>query len=430
MLQRLSLFAAVCCMIAFTGCGIMPPVTPEAPTGPSSGDVGVSYRFTAVTIDRQNLPLRYQFAWGDGQTEWSEVVPSGVPVTLPHAWRSAGVFRVKVLAQNVAYKESDLSPAHPVGIGGESGYPDTVIAKIPVGYAPFGVCILPDGEYVYVANRIGGISVISTATKRVVHTISTSSEPALLAATPNGEYVYFTMAFVNEVGIIRTSDNTLVATIGVQSHPIGVAFSPDGSRAYVANYYSGTVSVINTSDNKVIANVKIPGSPWCVKVTPDGKYVYASGRDTDILSIVRTSDNQVAAHFRVGNEPGDIAFTPDGQYAYLSCRLDNDVAVVRTSDWEVVARIPGCSHPTGIGILSDGSYAYLSNYHGNDVLVARTSDNTVVATLHFGATTDFTTVDPKRNEVYIGVPNEDQIWVVGHRTGTAPPVPQGPLPQR
>jgi len=95
--------------------------------------------------------------------------------------------------------------------------------------------------------------------------------------------------------------------------------------------------------------------------------------------------------------------------------LDNNVAVIRASDLEVVARIPGCSHPTGIAILADGSYAYLSNYHDDYVLIARTADNTVAETLQFGATTDFSAVDRNRSEVYIGVPNEDEVWVVGWR---------------
>jgi YVTN family beta-propeller protein len=413
MSMRLSLFAATCCIVAVMGCGVLPPATPEAPTGPTTGDVGVSYRLTASTVDPQNLPVRYQFDWGDGnRSEWGQYVPSGAPVTMAHAWRRSGLFGVRVHVQNVARRESDLSRPHNILIGSQSGYPDNVIARIRVGSAPFGVCILPNGEYVYVANRSGSISVISTATKTVVRTIACRAEPAFVAATPNSEYVYFSMTS-DRVGVVRTSDNTIVKTTEVQNHPLGVAVNPDGSRVYVANYYSGTVSVIRTRDNTVVANVAIPGYPWCVEVTPDGEYVYASGRGTDIMAVIRTSDNQVVALVEVGSEPGDIAFSPDGQFAYLSCRLDNDVAVVRTSDLQVAARIPGCSHPTGIAILADGSHAYLSNYHAGYVLIARTSDNTVVDTLQFGTITDFSAAVPNRTEVYIGCPQKNEVWVVG-----------------
>jgi len=71
MLKHLSLIAAVCSVVLVAGCGILPPVTPDAPAGPSTGDVGVSYRFTAVTIDPQNLPL------DTSSTGATDVNPSG-----------------------------------------------------------------------------------------------------------------------------------------------------------------------------------------------------------------------------------------------------------------------------------------------------------------------------------------------------------------
>ena len=414
MIARAGLIVAVCSLIAFVGCGAPPPATPAAPTGAESGSPGISYEFNAVTSDPLGLFLQYRFSWGDGQTSaWGPLLPSGTAFAAPHSWQSNGTYEVRAQARNMSGRESEFSLAHPVTIGQQSGYPDSVIARIPVGYSPFGMCMLPNSQYLYVANRIGGISVISTATKTVVHTVATpSGEPCFMAPTPDGQHVYFAVGS-NQVGVLRTSDNVVTAMITVQDGPRGIAVDPSGSFAYAANYYSHTVSVIRTSDNTVVANVPIPGSPWCVEVTPDGEYVYASGRDTDIMSVIRTSDNTVAASIVVGREPGDIAFSPGGEYAYTSCRLDNYVAVIRTSDMAVVAHIPGCDHPTGISLLPGGAYIYLSNYYGDYVLVARASDNTIVDTLQFGTVTDFSAVDAGRNEVYIGCPDEDEIWVVG-----------------
>jgi len=405
----------VCSLIALVGCGAPPPAAPAAPTGTESGLPGISYEFNAVTTDPLGLLLQYRFSWGDGQTsDWGPLVPNGTMFAASHSWQSAGLYEVRAQARNISGRESEFSVAHPVTIGQNSEYPDSVIARIPVGYSPFGMCILPNDQCIYVANRIGGISVISTATKAVVHTVATPwGEPCFMAPTPDNQYVYFAVGS-SQVGVLRTSDNVVTTLITVQSGPRGIAVHPNGSFAYSANYYAHTVSVIRTSDNTVVANVAIPGSPWCVEVTPDGQYVYASGRDTDIMSVIRVSDNQVVASIQVGREPGDIAFSPGGEYAYTSCRLDNYVAVIRTSDRTVVAHIPGCDHPTGISLLPDGAFMYLSNYYGDYVLVARASDNTVVDTLQFGTATDFSTVDAGRGEVYIGCPNQNEVWVVGH----------------
>jgi hypothetical protein len=127
MLKRLSLLAAVGSIIFIAGCGILPPATPAEPAGPSTGAVGVSYRFTAVSHDPRNLPLRYQFDWGDGADgEWSQYRPSGEPVWMDHAWRAAGAYVVRVRAQNAAGRQSEWSPRHVVAIGdGGTGWAKT-----------------------------------------------------------------------------------------------------------------------------------------------------------------------------------------------------------------------------------------------------------------------------------------------------------------
>ena len=81
---------------------------------------------------------------------------------------------------------------------------------IPVGDAPIGVAVSPDGRRAYVTNRDSDtVSVIDTAT------------------TPSPR------------------------TIPVGDSPVGVAVTPDGRRAYITNADSGTVSVIDTASDTV-----------------------------------------------------------------------------------------------------------------------------------------------------------------------------------
>src|SRR6266852_2051587 len=55
---------------------------------------------------------------------------------------------------------------------------DTVIATIPVGLAPFGVAVSPDGSKVYVTNISSNtVSVIDTATNTVIATIPVRLPP-------------------------------------------------------------------------------------------------------------------------------------------------------------------------------------------------------------------------------------------------------------
>src|SRR5256885_2255641 len=107
----------------------------------------------------------------------------------------------------------------------------------------------------YVTNIISNtVSVIDTATNTVVATIPVGLAPLGVAITPDGTRAYVANGS-NIVSVIDTATNTVVATIpvGVEAGPVGVAITPDGTRAYVANILSNTVSVIDTATNTVVA---------------------------------------------------------------------------------------------------------------------------------------------------------------------------------
>lgn len=87
-----------------------PPATPAAPTGPSEGNVGVSYAFTAVTTDPDGQLVAYFFDWGDGTNSgWTAYVPSGTPKSVPKSWTAGGTYQIKVKAKDIANAESGWS---------------------------------------------------------------------------------------------------------------------------------------------------------------------------------------------------------------------------------------------------------------------------------------------------------------------------------
>ena len=65
---------------------------------------------------------------------------------------------------------------------------NVVTATIPVGSAPYGVAVTPDGSKVYVAdmNSFGMVSVIDTATNLVSATISLGPFPPLRGSSEPG----------------------------------------------------------------------------------------------------------------------------------------------------------------------------------------------------------------------------------------------------
>jgi PKD repeat protein len=75
--------------------GNSPPNTPPHPAGPSTGDTGKEYEYTAYTTDPEDDDLEYLFDWGDGtQSAWN---PEGSAMK---SWELEGTYEVKVKARD------------------------------------------------------------------------------------------------------------------------------------------------------------------------------------------------------------------------------------------------------------------------------------------------------------------------------------------
>jgi YVTN family beta-propeller protein len=388
-MRRASALLVFSLLLALTGCGVLPPLTPEAPAGPESGLVGVSYRFAAVTTDPQNLPLSYRFHWGDGSSsDWSGCMPSGMPLVTAHSWREVGRYGVQVEARNAAGKVSDMSEPHFIGIQEQAGYPDTVVATIAVGGDPTDIAVLPGGEYIYVGNELEDcVTVVSVRKRAAVAQVECGSSAWLLAAKPDGQYVYVTNQYDGSVSVVRTSDNTVVATVGnVGSSPARCCFSPDGAFCYVADQNGGKVTVIRTRDNAVVARVGVGAIPRDVDCLPSGEYVYTANLAGSV-SVMRTSDNTVVATVSPGFTPHRVRALPSGEYVYASEYHGSRMAVIRTRDNTLVASLDVGTPVCGMTTVNGGEYLYVAtNGRGGSAAIIRTSDNTVVGFVRTGNT--------------------------------------------
>jgi YVTN family beta-propeller protein len=113
-----------------------------------------------------------------------------------------------------------------------------------------GIAIAPNGTIYAARNSTDEIAVINPATVTVTTTIPVGTAPRGVAITPNGTHMYVTNEGSDNVSVIRLSDNAVVATIPVGPFPGGLARfigppgkpeAPTGVSA-VAGVASATVS--------------------------------------------------------------------------------------------------------------------------------------------------------------------------------------------
>ena len=249
----------------------------------------------------------------------------------------------------------------------------TVAATVPVGLAPTGVAVAPNGARAYATNACGTgpacsypgtVSVIDTATNEVAGTIEVGSVPRGLAVTPDGKEVYVANAssgFTGDASVITTDGNRVVATInGFLANPVDVAITPNGLFAYLTGAFSqgqslqGRIWVIDTRTRTGVATIELGYvSPEGIAVTPDGAFAYVADAYNGAVLGVDTASNTVVTTIPVaqlGSGTTGVAITPDGAFVYVTSRYHNEVAVIDTSTNTVAQRIPVDGGPTGIAI--------------------------------------------------------------------------------
>jgi hypothetical protein len=88
--------------VTVTAAGDEPPDTPNAPLGPDSGVVNVSYTLRTSTTDVDNDSLSFRFDWGAGDTsDWLGPVLAGETLSVSHSWSAPGTYGIHVQAKDI-----------------------------------------------------------------------------------------------------------------------------------------------------------------------------------------------------------------------------------------------------------------------------------------------------------------------------------------
>ncbi|MBK9335771.1 MAG: YncE family protein [Lewinellaceae bacterium] len=261
----------------------------------------------------------------------------------------------------------------------------TVVATVPVGDSPFGVCVHPDGSKVYVTNQGSNtVSVINTATNTVGATIPVGDVPVGVCISRDGTRAYVTNSADGTVSVLNTATNSILATILVGVSPGGIAVSPDGGRVYVANSISYTVSVINTATNSVIATIGTGANPAGVVVSPTGDRAYVTNFGSNNVSVINTATNTVLTTVGVGDGPSGISIAPNGGRVYVSNNTPSTVSVINTATNVVVATISASNKPYGNSVTPDGSRLYVANYNSGIISATSTATNAGIGAVGLG----------------------------------------------
>jgi YVTN family beta-propeller protein len=143
--------------------------------------------------------------------------------------------------------------------------------NVSVGKGPEGGDISPDGREYWAANSGDGtISIVDTATKKVVQTVDIHTKRSnRLKFTLDGKLVLVSDLAGNELIVLDAESRKEIKRLNVGRQPEGVLISPDGAHAYVAVAGEKNVGVLDLKTLEVATRIPTGNGPdgmaWAVR---------------------------------------------------------------------------------------------------------------------------------------------------------------------
>ncbi len=322
-----------------------------------------------------------------------------------------------------------------------------VIAEIPVGDLPHGVCLSPDGARAYVSNRGSDtVSVIDTTALTVIQTITVGDEPHGLTTNETGDTLYVANAGSYDVSVVDLTSWQETKRLSAGRGAWDVARSADGSAVLVTNNLShfvpfrtpsrSEVTVIDTErsvvrDRTVINEANLVQG---IATAPSGEYSLVTLiRTKSLVPMTRVMQGWVMTNGvgilwsdgRVDQllldepenyfaDPTDVVITPDGRLAFVSgggidsvavIDLERMIAILDGADpadreiflpnhmgmaTEFSERIPVGTNPRGLAISPDGRFVYVAEALADSIGVIDVARRERVAEIDLGGPKDTT----------------------------------------
>ena len=191
--------------------------------------------------------------------------------------------------------------------------------------------VSPNDQYLYVPNHnsmtmsgamkaMSGpgqddIDVISTATKKMVGTITAAPNPHWITVGHDG-LLYVTNHTSGEITVVNPKTNKIVKVFPVGETPHAIYASPVGSRLAVTSYGGAEVFIVSTVTDKVIATIPVGREPLDVEYSPDGRYICTTNSDDNTVSVIDAATNNVIDTIKTGKQPTSIDF--NGRQGYVT----------------------------------------------------------------------------------------------------------------
>ncbi len=284
--------------------------------------------------------------------------------------------------------------------------------------ASFVALPLTAAPFAYVGNEGSAtISVIDTATDKVVKTLRFGQKPRSLAVSPDGTRLFVSDQTGNALVVVDLTKDAQIGKLALGDSPEAIYLSPDGKRLTAAIEENDQVLVIDVGALKVERTLKMKGkNPEHAVWSPDGKWIYASAEEADTVDIFDVDTGTLVKSVKVGNRPRGISFLPDGSRAYVAAENADLVNVFDTKTHDVIARIKAGKRSNGVLVHPDGKRVFVTSGGEGTVQVIDTATNAIVSTIPVGRRPWNMALTPDGKKLYVACGRSNAVAVIDTTT--------------
>lgn len=259
---------------------------------------------------------------------------------------------------------------------------------------PRGIGVTSNGKWLVTANKgDGNISVVDTATGKLVKQIPIGKNPEFVRILGDVAFVTFEPSFKagtiphpeaksakktddddkvpGHVAIVDLTTGKIIVDIVGRPETEGVEISNDGNKVIVANESDNSVSVYDINSGKLLKNVSVSKygeRPRGIKSSPDG-IDYVTTLEFSSKMVVLNDKFEPIKEVATGKTPYGVSFDNDGKRVYVATNKEKSLQVFDAKTWKKIKDIPTGDRCWHFTFTPDNQQILLACGKSNEILV-------------------------------------------------------------
>jgi YVTN family beta-propeller protein len=203
-----------------------------------------------------------------------------------------------------------------------AGPRDSAPCDAPSHRSPIALALSADGTRLLTANQTSGsVSLIDTASARVLDEVHTGDKPAGVALARDGRRGVVTHWYGYDLAVLDVGPQSLklIGRVEVGPEPRGVALAPDGRTAYVAVGVANEVVRVDLDARMVTGRLAVGREPRGLALSADGAVLLVGNARSQSLSVIATGPWTVERTLPIeGDNLRQVTLGPDGRTGYVA----------------------------------------------------------------------------------------------------------------